>query len=676
MTRIFFLLFLCTSISYAQNPNENYNRFKQLSEEEYTPNSYRTAGGAPGHNYFQQQVDYKIEVDLNEENNTIFGEEQITYHNNSPDALTYLWVQLDQNVRAPKADSKLASPTSVNLNNPIQSLQRNYRIADYEFDGGFNIEKVNQSNGDDLLYKINKTMMRVDLPKELLPGESFSFNIKWWYTINDRMSIGGRSGYEHFEEDGNNLYTIAQFYPRLATYSDIEGWQNKQFLGSGEFALEFGNFDVKLTVPADHILGATGELQNPKDVLCKVMQGNLKKAKQSYDKPVIIFSEKDAIENEKKGTDKTKTWHFKAENVRDFAFATSRKFIWDAMAVKLENGSTTMAMSLYPKEGNPLWEEYSTRAVAHTLKVYSRYTFDYPYPVAYSVHAAAIGMEYPMICFNFGRPKEDGSYSDRTKYNMLGVIIHEVGHNFFPMIVNSDEREWGWMDEGINSFIEYLAEQEFDPNFDHWFGPASILIPYMKGDKKMMTPIMSNPDHVLPNQLGNNAYGKPATALNILRNEVMGHELFDYAFKTYAQRWKFKHPTPEDFFRTMEDASAVDLDWFWRAWFYTTDAVDISLDQVYEITLPDSDTKEVVNNQKAYQLKFKNIGGIPTPLMITYDFVDGSSETERLPAEVWLKGDEFNKVKLTTKEVKKITFDKLERTTDINTSNNTWENKK
>ena len=675
MIRYFFLLISICFIAEAgvsQNPNENYSKFKQLHEEEQTPNSYRTASGAPGPDYFQQQADYKIEITLNEAEDRISGKETITYTNNSPDELPYLWVQLDQNVRAQNADSKLASPGSVNPNSPKQSLQSLQRRSMYDFDGGFNIESVTNTNGTPLSHTIQKTMMRINLENALQPNETFSFQLAWNYLINDRMSIGGRSGYEEFE-DGNKLYTIAQFYPRMAVYNDYEGWVNKQFLGAGEFTLPFGNYDVSLTVPADHIVGATGVLQNENDMLCKEMRDKLNQARKSFNEPVIIFSEEDAIENELKGTNKTKTWHYKAENVRDFAFATSRKFIWDAMAVQLSNGETTMAMSLYPKEGNPLWEEYSTRAVAHTLKVYSRYTFDYPYPVAYSVHAAAIGMEYPMICFNFGRPNKDGTYSDNTKYNMLGVIIHEVGHNFFPMIVNSDERQWGWMDEGINSFVEYLAEKEFDPEFDHWFGPADKILPYLKGDKSTMNPIMTDADNIFPFELGNNAYGKPATALNILREYVMGHDLFDYSFKTFAQRWKFKHPTPEDFFRTMEDASGVDLDWFWRGWFYTTDHVDVNLNEVYEISLEDESANgETLGSDHYYQLKFTNDGGLPTPLIVEFEYVDGSSEELTYPAEVWRMGDQFNKVVKLNKELAKVTFDPENVLTDTDVSNNVW----
>ena len=555
--------------------NTNTSKFKQLSEILPTPNVYRTASGAPGHEYYQQKADYVINVQLDEKNHVITGDETITYTNNSPDVLNYLWIQLDQNVRAKNSASQLTSSGSMDDNMSFWSLKRMHDKMN--FDGGFKLELITDVNGNDLLFTVNETMMRIEPSKPLKKGDSFSFKIKYSYNINDRMKIGGRSGYEYFEDEENAIYTIAQFFPRMAVYNEVEGWQNKQFLGRGEFTLPFGDYKVNITVPADHIVSATGELKNASSVLSKTQIKRWEKAKKNYKEPVIIVTQKEAEENEKEKTESLKTWRFEAKNVRDFGWASSRKFIWDAMAVDIA-GKRVMAYSYYPKEGNPLWEQYSTRAVAQTLKTYSKYTIDYIYPQATSVHAKSIGMEYPMICFNFGRPEKDGTYSKRTKYGMIGVIIHEVGHNFFPMIINSDERQWTWMDEGLNTFVQYLTEQEFERNYPSRRGPAQNIVDYMKGDKSGIVPIMTNSESIL--QFGNNAYGKPATALNILRETIMGRELFDYAFKTYSQRWAFKHPTPADFFRTMEDASAVDLDWFWRGWFYTTDHVDISLDQV------------------------------------------------------------------------------------------------
>jgi len=728
------LLFLCTNWLLAQE-NTNQNKFRQLYDKLPTPNVYRTASGAPGHMYWQQKADYKMNIELDDETQRIYGEETITYYNNSPDALNYLWVQLDQNMRAKDSDTYKTRTNSMSDRMTAGQL----RSLEPWFDGGFKLDHVKDANGKDLPYTVVKTMMRVDLPQALKPGEQFTFDIKWWYNINNRMEIGGRSGYEYFEEDDNYLYTIAQFYPRMAVYIDDEGWQNKQFLGSGEFTLTFGDYEVNITVPEDHYVASTGVLQNPNDVLNDEEITRFEKAKETYDEPVIIVTEEEAIENEKEKSSDKVTWTFTAENVRDFAFASSRKFIWDAMAVEQEDGSTVMAMSMYPKEGNPLWERYSTKVVAHTLKWYSHYTFPYPYPVAWSIHTDRIGMEYPMICFNGGRPEPDGTYSERTKYGMISVIIHEVGHNYFPMIVNSDERQWTWMDEGLNSFLQFLSEQQWERDYPSRRGPAPNIVDYMAGDKSKIMPIMTNSESIY--QFGNNAYGKPATALNILRETIMGRELFDFAFKTYANRWMFKHPSPADLFRTMEDASAVDLDWFWRGWFYTNDHVDIALADVDWIRL-DTQNPEVENlakkeeredaprnissirNEEAiaktqdeidtslrdfyteydplevsvldkseyeqyiqslsdeekewleagynyYELTFENLGGLVMPIIVQFEYIDGTTELHRIPAEIWRKNDErVSKVFVTEKEAVQIVLDPFIETADVDTGNN------
>ena len=586
------LLALATFALHAQNLNTS--KFRQLGQELPTPNVYRTASGAPGHEYYQQRADYDMSITLDDDTQRIYGEQTITYTNNSPDELRYLWVQLDQNMRAQNSTTQqiktggIFNQRGATAQTAFNQLKNNQF---YDFDGGFKLAYVKTASGANLPYTVNNTMMRVDLPSPLREGQKFSFKIKWWFNINDRMDIGGRSGYEYFEGEDNYLYTIAQFFPRMAVYNDVEGWQNKQFLGQGEFTLPFGDYKVDITVPSDHIVASTGELTNASRILSSKQRVRLAKAKKSYDDPVIIVTQEEAEAAEKNKATSTKTWTFEAENVRDFAFATSRKFIWDAQAVDI-SGKTTMAMSYYPKEGNPLWEQYSTRVVAHTLKVYSKFTIDYPYHKAISVHTKWIGMEYPMICFNGGRPESDGTYSEGTKYGMIGVIIHEVGHNFFPMIINSDERQWTWMDEGLNTFVQYLTEQEWDHDYPSRRGPAAKIVPYMSGPKEQIVPIMTNSESIL--QFGNNAYGKPATALNILRETVMGRELFDYAFKEYSRRWAFKHPTPADLFRTMEDASGVDLDWFWRGWFYTTDHVDIAIKDVqwYQMSTKDPDLEK------------------------------------------------------------------------------------
>lgn len=585
--------FLILSLSFAQNiRNTAAEKFAQLKEELPTPNVYRVASGAPGHKYWQQKADYVINIVLDDDHQTLSGTETITYYNNSPDILDYLWIQLDQNVRKQHSASHKTHTHVFNDEESFRSIARLHS----DFDGGFKLEYVKDGAGIILPSTVVETMMRIDLPKPLKSGNSTTLKLKWWYNINDRMKIGGRSGMEFFKADSNYLYTIAQFYPRMALYNDIEGWQNKQFLGAGEFTLTFGDFDVKITVPSDHIVAATGELQNSSRVLTTEQLNRLKKARSS-DSPVFIVTEEEAIENESEKISDTKTWHFKAKNVRDFAFASSRKFIWDAMGVKFGN-RTVMAMSYYPKEGNPLWEKYSTKVVAHTIKNYSKFTFDYPYPHATSVHAKSIGMEYPMICFNGGRPEKDGTYSKGTKYGMIGVIVHEVGHNYFPMIVNSDERQWTWMDEGLNTFLQTLTQNAWETDYPHR-RDFKYMAKHMSGNKDTQVPIMTNSESLT--HFGDNAYAKVTHALIILRESVIGRELFDYAFKTYASRWMFKNPAPADFFRTMEDASGIDLDWFWRGWFYSIDHVDIELTEVKWFKV---DTKNP-NIEKDYKKKLK-----------------------------------------------------------------------
>ncbi len=724
-----------------QQGHQNNNKFKQLYEEFSSPNMFRSASGAPGPAYYQQQADYKMDLEIDDEKARLDGNETITYTNNSPDDLKYLWVQLDQNMRARDSKTPLIQGNGVPAAVQVEAFASNY-MSD-GFDGGFKIQEVKDTNGNALKHMINRTMMRIDLPKILKSGEKFSFSIKWWYNINDHVNGRGRSGYEEFEE-GNRAYVIAQFYPRMAVYSDIEGWQNSQFWGRDEFALPFGNFEVNITVPGDHILDGTGRLTNRKEVYSKQMMKRYEKAKKSFDEPVVIVTQSEAEAAEKTKVRNKKTWKLYAENVRDFGFATSRRFILDMMAVKV-GGKDIMAVSMYPKEGNPLWEEWSTKAVASTLKSYSRMTFDYPYHKAISVHAKNQGMEYPMICWNYGRPDKSGKYSDRVKFGMMSVIIHEVGHNFFPMIVNSDERQWTWMDEGLNTFVQYVAEQDFakwypaalspgQTKYPSRRGPAKNIVRYMGGDQNYIAPIMTKGLNTY--QFGNNAYGKPGTALNILRETVMGEELFDYAFREYSQRWMFKHPTPEDFFRTMEDASAFDLDWFWRGWFYTTDYVDIGIKgikkfyiskepgaeakrmakarglsarqippMVFMVEEGSEDFKPEMKNSSLmdssptlkeylmdnfsaeeraalkepkyfYNITFEKPGGLVMPIIVEYTYADGTSKTETYPAQIWRLNDkEVNKSIASEKEIVSIKLDPNMETADIDTSNNSWPRK-
>ncbi len=574
------LFFLSTcSVLIAQdirnNPTSNHgNKFEQLGTILPTANEYRTASGAPGPKYWQQRVDYDIKATLDESKLLLTGAETITYYNNSPDVLTYLWLQLDENQHSTVNNAGYA--TSNNLGRGMTTSTIDAMIDEKKDNGlGDNIEKITDVLGAPLKYTVNKTMMRVELPTALKPGQKFAFKINWNYKITDRLTLAGRGGYEYFPEDGNYLFTMAQWYPRLCVYSDFQGWQNHQFTNRGEFALTFGNYKVAITVPSDHVVLATGEGQNYPAVLSAAQLARWNKAQTSKE-PVEVVTLEEAKNAEKNKATTQKTWVFTAENVRDFAFGSSRKFIWDAMAANVE-GKKVMCMSGYGKEAYGLYRKFSTKAVAHTIKSYSKFSIPYPYPVAQSIEASN-GMEYPMICFNYGRTEKDGSYTEATKNGMLGVIIHEVGHNFFPMIVNSDERQWSWMDEGLNTFVEYLTEELYDNKFPTRRGPAWTIADYMKLPKDQLEPIMTNSENII--QFGPNAYAKPGTALNILRETIMGRELFDYSFKEYARRWAFKHPTPADLFRTMEDASAEDLDWFWRGWFYGIDPVDIAIDTV------------------------------------------------------------------------------------------------
>ncbi len=591
-----------------QTKGDFEDKFRQLDEVLPSPNVYRNAAGEPGHEYWQQEADYSIRAELDEEAKTLFGKETIAYTNNSPDTLRYLWLQLDQNIFKRDSMNELSTDFGgVGRRGPAVSaggdgepaklslgeVARQQAMTDHDY--GHNITRVADTRGGALPYTIVGTLMRIDLPKPLESGKSFTFSIDWNFQIVEENIVSARAGFEHFPDDeregGNDIFLLAQWFPRMVAYSDYEGWHNKEFLGRGEFTLEFGDYDVQLTVPNDHIVSSTGVLQNASAVLTATQRARLNEAKNKTDAPMYIVTPEEALANEKSIPNGMKTWRFVADNVRDFSWASSRKFMWDAQAHKQPGAEneTVMAMSFWPKEGGELWEKYSTAAIVHTLDVYSRFAFDYPYPVAQSVNGPVGGMEYPMITFNGPRTtlQDDGSrtYTMSEKIFLIGVVIHEIGHIYFPMTVNSDERQWTWMDEGLNSFLDSVAGYEWDPDMPWTRSLARDLTSYMESSNQV--PIMTQSDSIL--NLGSNSYGKPSAALHILRDTILGRERFDFAFKEYARRWKFKRPTPSDFFRTMEEASGTDLDWFWRGWFYTTDHVDISLDKVYKLRL---DTKD------------------------------------------------------------------------------------
>jgi hypothetical protein len=737
------------------NPTSNHgNKFEQLGTILPTPNEQRTASGAPGTKYWQQRADYDIKCELDEANLQLKGSETVTYFNNSPDVLTYLWLQVDENEHSNTNNANYQDGSVLGRMVTTRTLDN---LAESKTDNGLGhiISKLTDITGKSLQYTINKTMMRIELPAPLKPGQKFVFNLDWSYKVTNRMTIGGRGGYETLE-DGNNLFTIAQWFPRLCVYSDFQGWQNHQFTGRGEFALVFGNYNVSITLPADHVVLSTGVCQNYAQVLSPAQLARWNQA-QNAKEPVEIATLDEALKAEKGKSTQKKTWIYKAENVRDFAWTSSRRYVWDAMPAYVD-GKKIMCMSGYPKEAYGLYRKFSTKAVAHTIKTYSKFSIPYPYPVAQSIEASN-GMEYPMICFNNGRTNKDGSYSEATKNGMLGVIIHEVGHNFFPMIVNSDERQWSWMDEGLNTFVQYLTEELFDNKYPSRRGPAWGIADYMKLPKEQLEPIMTNSENII--QFGPNAYSKPATGLNILRETVMGRELFDYSFREYARRWAFKHPTPADLFRTMEDASAEDLDWFWRGWFYSIDACDIAIDTVkYAVMdtnpsamvgvdgagrapqmrgidkplfsgvnafddiskirnrndksiqfLTDVDTtlrdfywrytrgleaydsvtktpapsfagsvepltaaeKEKYKSANLYEITFVNKGGLVMPIIVEFTFEDGTTQLERIPAQIWRKNEnKVSKLFMTNRKAVKIQLDPLRETADINEANNTW----
>ncbi|MCB9231821.1 MAG: M1 family metallopeptidase [Bacteroidia bacterium] len=721
------LLFLLCAATLAFGQD---NKFLPMDAEWPTPDLSRTATGAPGPDYWQQQADYKIAVTLHEKERSISGTETISYQNNSPFSLSYLWVQADQNCRRPDSEANLGEP---NYGYPERMGTQQLAQRQNNFQGGMKLEYVRDGKGKALPFTLSGTNFRIDLPEPLLPGKKMELQIAWSYPIND-ATLEGRSGYEDL--DGKLLFEIAQFYPRMCTFDNVKGWQNMPFLGPGEFSLEFGNFEVSITAPANHLVPATGELQNPNQVLSAEMRQRLASLAETPGEVKSIVTNQEAFENEKSETDQSKTWVYKARNVRDFAFASSKTFIWDAAQVNIE-GKPLRVQSFYPALGGLLWTKFATHAAIHTLNTYSKYTFPYPYPQATVVHGAVWGMEYPMMAFCGGRPSKPDIYSRQEKYAMISVVMHEVGHNFFPMIVNSDERRWAWMDEGLNSFLQFLTEQEFEPDYPARRGVPDNLTDYLQGNRK--NPIMTNVESIRDN--GGTSYHKTAVGLNMLRETIIGRKLFDQAFRAYAQRWMFKRPEPADFFRTMEDVSGVDLDWFWRAWFYGTDEVDISVEGVvrykldgndpgayldkkdkeeaeyysnltistnhkqvktyyadkfpnlkdnYSIkeeqeltpemkarydqwvtTLPEASREAIQKKLNFYQISFENKGGCPMPILFSVKYADGSWEEFRIPASIWrLNHPVVRKEVVSEKELVAVLLDPHRELPDTDRSNN------
>ena len=644
----------------------NQSIFRAL-EEWPAPNDLRTGSGAPGSRYWQQKVDYRIETSIDTVAHRVSGSEHISYHNNSPDVLDYLWFQLDQNVRSLEHSRTYQIRRA--LPEEIDPRARRWLGVD-PFDGGFDIARVQVVGQDgqlaDAAYRINGTVMKVSLPDPLMSGGTTELEIDWSFAVPDF----GRGGKEQVSDGW--IYELAQWFPRLSVYDDVNGWQTDQFLGRGEFYLEFGDYDVQITVPANHIVEATGVLQNPEDVLTAEQRSRLRSAYSSQEPVYIVGPDEVMTAASRPKQDGTLTWHYKAENVRDFAWASSKTFVWDAAGFQYRPDQQPIAVhSLYPRDAMPLWNEISTLAVLQTLETYGRMAFEYPYPKATNINGPAGGMEYPMVAFCGARPRGDveGGYSDGLKYALIGVTIHEVGHNWFPMIVNSDERKWTWMDEGLNTFLQHYAEVDLDPEFPRWRGSPQSIVDYMRDPDQV--PIMTHSD-LIHKDFGNNGYTKPAAGLTMLREAVLGPEVFDDAFSGYAQRWAFKKPQPSDFFRSMEEGAGEDMAWMWRGWFYTTHAND---QKVAEVTR--QDTEELLGSAERgryyYRIKLQNDGGLVTPVQMDISFENGTVERVDLPVDVWRANEkEFVFGLFTDDELTKVVVDPDGWFADIDRDDNEW----
>ncbi len=624
-------------------PFENQSMFRRF---DWTLSPYRTGSGAPSHLYWQNRADYVISAKIDTLEHVLSGRETITYTNNSPDTLRYVWVQLDQNLSNPKMRPRLIKQAD----DPTQPSL--FRTS--EFDGGIEITDVevitvqtvkkgkrvvsSKKTKSKAKFKINDTMMRIDLPEPLAPnGGMVQLEMAWSFPI----PFTGRMGREECKQGW--VYQIAQWYPRMCVYDDISGWNTDQYLGAGEFYTEYGSFDVKLTVPANHICLATGTLQNPTEVLTPTLRERLAKAAKSDETVMIIARDEVGASFTRPKRTGELTWHYKADNVRDFAFASSAAFIWDAAQW---NG--ILAQSLYPVEGQQIWKE-STQYVRFSLKEFSEKWFPYPYNTMINVNGSVPGgMEYPMMIFCRER------YND---FRLFAVTLHEVGHTWFPMIVQNNERRYAWLDEGLNSFICYYGEKEKYPERKARRGEGRDIVPYMRSETHQ--PLMTHPHAIL--NLGQNAYAKTAAALVALREVVLGEERFDMAFKEYINRWKYKHPTPEDFFRTIEDAAGEDLAWFWRGWFYTTAQLDQSVDSVHTLDSLDQYYNRIflVNRKEMV---------MPVEMEITYE--DGSTERRKLPVEIWLQDNVFVAPVWSEKKIVGVELDPDKKLPDVDLSNN------
>jgi hypothetical protein len=621
-------------------PTADDSPFRRL--ELPTATLIRTGSGEPGPEYWQQRADYVIRASLDTLAGTVTGQERITYRNNSPDTLRYLWLQLDQNL--------------------FNSSSRGFflfgqdaRFGTQGAEGGFTLAEVTQpalpgapgrpaQRADSLRYLVNGTMMRVDLPRPLPPRTSYEFDIRWSFSFGPNRN---RMGIE--EVDGSTIFEAAQWYPRLAVYDDVRGWNTEQYLGLGEFYLEYGRFDVSLTVPATMLVAATGTLQNPLQVLTATQRKRLTLARHS-DTTVVIRGAAEITDPATRLTSSSGmlTWHFVADSVRDFAWAAAVQFIWDAVGV---NGGKTLAMSFYPPSADSIWNQASQDA-KFAIEHYSQQWYPFPYPFANNVNGVEGGMEYPMIVFCGDRTSAQGLY---------GVTDHEFGHTWFPMLVGSNERLYPWQDEGFNTFMNYYNWQARYPDLANRRGSADAYLRAALSGRDV--PIMTPADRQGP-LLGQDAYNKPGLALRILRDQVLGPDRFDPAFREYIRRWAYKHPTPADFFRTIEDGVGEDLSWFWRAWFYTTATPDQAVDSVKVVKDSSGESRSLVYLHTA--------AAMPLPVTLDLTFDDGNTRRVKLPVEIWYFGPQYLYQVAGPPDVVSATVDPDSVLPDTDRSNDKW----
>ena len=642
---VFPFLLICIFLGSAVAQEDSKTASKYDPHALFTPLFYPATGtptGEPGQGYWQNKADYSIKASLNEETNEVSGSVTISYRNNSPYALPYLWLQLDQNLFNKESRGQARMP--------VDSRSR-YGDSKSSFNGGYKISSVRIQGIDaEANYLVNDTRMQVRLPKALNPGgDMVTIKIDYSFVLPEYGA--DRSGI--LKTRNGNIFTVAQWYPRMCVFDDIQGWNTLPYLGPGEFYLEYGDFDVQLTVPASDIVVCSGELQNEPEVLTEKQIRRLAEARKS-DKTVMIRTEGEVIDPSSRPNGKLLTWHYKISNARDISWSSSKAFIWDAAKINLPDGKTALAMSVYPTEsgGKSGWGR-ATEYTKGSIENYSKRWYTYPYPVATNVASNVAGMEYPGIVFCGWKSETSG---------LFGVTDHEFGHTWFPMIVGSNERKYGWMDEGFNTFINTISHTDFN-NGEYKDEPLNMefMAPYVFG--KGSEPILTIPDAMKESNIGTALYLKPGYGLTLLRDQILGPERFDYAFQTYIRNWAFKHPSPWDFFKTIENAAGEDLGWFWKGWFIENDKLDQAILSV---------SYEKENPTNGAIVTIANLDQMAMPVLIEYETTNGKTGSLKLPVEIWNNTTIFKFKLPTTEEIKKVQIDPKRIFPDMNLENNVW----